>query len=147
MLRRWRICTGPECFWHPGGHSSFCKNRFPHFVARLEVRGREELVRFWVPNSNDVVCAHLGCDGHVAREVDVDWKWNKLVQWHQIVWSNQGHMKHKDESFLIRFVDVGGFHKKKVRRLVNKGKYFAVLGNFIHIFCDFKQRLVMQGTR
>jgi len=63
-----------------------------------------------VPDSDDVVRVHFGCDRHVAGEIEVDRKWDKLVQLHQIVWSNQGHVKHEDESFFVRFVDVGGFH-------------------------------------
>ncbi len=51
---------------------SFAKIGLPHLVACLEVPGGDELVRFGVPDSDHVVRAHLGCDGHVVGEVEMD---------------------------------------------------------------------------
>jgi hypothetical protein len=47
--------------------SPFAKIGFPHLVAGLEVRRRDELVRFRVSHCDDVVVAHFRCDGDCQR--------------------------------------------------------------------------------
>ncbi len=77
-------------------------------------------------NSDNVVCAHFWRDGHVAGEVEINQKWDKLIQWHEIVQSHKWYMKHQDESFFVRFVDVRGLYQEKIYRLVDKQEKFAV---------------------
>jgi len=49
----------------------FAKVGLPHLVAGLEVRGRDELVRLRVTNSDHVVRTDLWCDRNVLGEIEM----------------------------------------------------------------------------
>jgi hypothetical protein len=81
------------------------KVSLPHFVARLQIRRREELEGMRVTDCNHVCGANLWCHGNVSREVEMDRKWYELIQQHEGVWCNQRKVEHQDESLLVRFVN------------------------------------------
>ncbi len=86
----------------------------PHLVACLEIRGREFLIRLGVSNRNHIICANFRGDRNVAGEIEMDRQGNELVEWHEVVRSDEWNVEHQNESFLIRFVDVGSFHQEEV---------------------------------
>ena len=67
-----------------------------------------------VSDRNHIICANFRSDGHVAGEIEMDWQRNEFVEWHQVVRRDERNMEHQYESFLIRFVDVRGFHQEEV---------------------------------
>ncbi len=51
---------------------SLAKVGLPHFVAPLEVRGGEFLIRLRVTNRDHIVNANFRSDGHVAGEIEMN---------------------------------------------------------------------------
>jgi hypothetical protein len=54
-------------------------------------------------------------------------------------------VKHQHKSFLVRFVDVGGFHQEEVQRLVDKGQHVTVPGDLINVFDHFDEGFVVES--
>ncbi len=75
---------------------SFAKIGLPHLVASLEVRGRDELLRLGVTNCDHVVISNLRGDGNISGEVEMYWKWDKVIKWHQVVWHDERYVHHQD---------------------------------------------------
>ncbi len=63
----------------------FAKVGFPHFVAGLEVRGREQLVRLRVSDCNHVGRTDFWSYRNIAREVEMDRQRDELKKRHQVV--------------------------------------------------------------
>ena len=102
-------CPNERSFLEP-----LAKVGLPHLVAPLEVRGGEFLIRLRVSNRNHIVSTNFRSDGHVAGEIEMDLQRNEFVDWHQVVRRDERNVEHQNESFLIRLVDVGGFHEEEV---------------------------------
>ncbi len=82
------------------------KVSLPHFVARLQIRGRDKLVGLRVTDCDHVSGAFFWCNQNLSGKVEVDQKQYELIQWHEVVRCNQKNMEHQNKCFLTRFVNV-----------------------------------------
>ncbi len=112
---------------------SLAKVGLPHFVAGLEVRGEEKLLRLLVTNCNHVCGADFWSDGDIAGEVEVNRQRDEFVKWHEVVRCDQQDVEHQHKCFLVWFVYVRCVHQEEVGRLVNEGKHVAVASDVVDV--------------